>query len=114
MGTKSRWKYLAAKPKSNYLQLFVKDRWIAARTLFGQTLGEDARTPAQVASDFALPLEAVHEAIAYCETNPPEILEDWNREEAQMLTKESGRSNNRLLSISVPVAPTDHAEINSQ
>jgi hypothetical protein len=105
---------LVAKPKSNYQQLFIKDRWIAARTLYGQTLGEDARTPSQLAADFGLPLEAIDEAIAYCETNPPEILEDWKREEEAILAKENGNSNHRHLSISVPVAPTDRAAINSQ
>ena len=45
MDNSSAWKYLARKPKSAYKQLFVKDRWVAARTLYGQSLGEDARTP---------------------------------------------------------------------
>jgi len=78
----TKWKYLVRKPKSNYQQLFIKDRWIAARTLFGQTVGEDARTPDQLAADYRLPLEAVFEAIAYCESNPPEIRDDWQREQA--------------------------------
>jgi hypothetical protein len=81
-GNNTKWKYLVRKPKSNYLQLFIKDRWIAARTLFGQSMGEDARTPKQLAADYRLPLEAVLEAIAYCESNPPEIHEDWQREQS--------------------------------
>src|ERR1051326_348343 len=82
MATSTHWKYLARKPRSAYKQLFVKDRWIAARTLYGQSLGEDARTPEVLAKDYDLPLEAIQEAIAYCESNPPEIREDWQREEA--------------------------------
>ena len=82
MSTSTLWKYLVRKPKSSYQQLFIKDRWVAARTLYGQTMGEDARTLEQVAADFQLPLEAVREAIAYCESNPPEIHEDWEREQA--------------------------------
>jgi hypothetical protein len=35
-----------------------------------------------VAADYALPLEVVLEAIAYCESCPPEIQEDWKREQA--------------------------------
>jgi hypothetical protein len=31
-----------------------------------------------------LPVEAVKEAIAYCESDPPEIREDFAREEALM------------------------------
>jgi hypothetical protein len=82
METIAKWKYLVRKPKSNYQQLFIKDRWVAARTLFGQTVGEDSRTPGQLAADYRLPLEAVLEAIAYCEANPPEIREDWQREQS--------------------------------
>ena len=31
-----------------------------------------------------LPVEAVKEAITYCESNPPELLEDYAREEELM------------------------------
>ncbi len=79
-----RWQYLVPKPKSLYKQLFVKDRWVAARTLYGEYVGEDARTAEELAEDFNVPLEAVREAIAYCESNPPEVREDWEREQALM------------------------------
>lgn len=81
METVTNWKYLVRKPKSNYQQLFIKDRWIAARTLYGQSLGEDAQTPDQLAADFRLPLEAVLEAIAYSKSDPSEVREDWRREQ---------------------------------
>jgi len=84
MAVTTTWKHLVRKPKSAYKQLFVKDRWVAARTIYGQTVGEDARTPEAVAADYALPLEVVLEAIAYCESDPPEIREDWEREEASI------------------------------
>ena len=41
-------------------------------------------TPEQVAESYGLPLEVVKEAIAYCESNPPEIADDHRREEARM------------------------------
>ena len=82
METITKWKYLVRKPKSAYQQLFINDRWVAARTLFGQSVGEDSRTPEQLATDYRLPLEAVLEAIAYCASNPPEIREDWQREQS--------------------------------
>ncbi|HEV2946898.1 MAG TPA: hypothetical protein VGX70_05960 [Gemmataceae bacterium] len=54
-----------------------------ARTLYGwYKSAEDPLTPEQIASEFSLPLPAVQEAIAYCETNPPEIEEDQKREDA--------------------------------
>jgi len=79
------WKYLEPNPKSNYKQLFVKGTRIRARVLFGLYLSEEEpRTPEQIAADYALPIEAVREAIAYCQANPPEIEEDFQREEALM------------------------------
>jgi len=79
------YKYLVRKPKSVYKQLFIKERWIAARTLYGMHAREESPlTPEEIAADYDLPLEAVHEAIAYCESNPPELAEDHAREEAVM------------------------------
>jgi uncharacterized protein (DUF433 family) len=77
--------YLVGKPKSVYKQLFMKERWIAARTLYGvYARDESPMTPEEIAADYALPIEAVREAIAYCESNPPELAEDFAREEAVM------------------------------
>jgi hypothetical protein len=86
MSTNVPWKYLSRKPKSLYKQLFIHDkgRWVSARTIYGQAVGDDARTPEQLAGDYNLPLEAVQEAISYCESNPPEIAQDWAAEEALM------------------------------
>jgi uncharacterized protein (DUF433 family) len=79
------YKYLTRKPKSVYKQLFIKDRWISARTLYGMVVNEEMpMTPAEIAADYDLPLEAVLEAIAYCESDPPELAEDYVREEALM------------------------------
>jgi hypothetical protein len=79
------WTYLDRKPGSNYQQLFIKGRNIAARTLYGLTFSGDdwsGRSPRELAADNDLPLEAVNEAIAYCKANPPEILADWEMDEA--------------------------------
>ena len=43
---------------------------------------EEPRTVDQIAADFDLPVPAVEEAIAYCQSNPPKIDEDFRREEA--------------------------------
>jgi uncharacterized protein (DUF433 family) len=98
------WKYLARKPKSRYRQLFVKDRWVAARTLYGQSVGEDALTPEQLAADFDIPLEAVLEAITYCRTDPPEVQQDREREEA--LVRASGMDDPELARLGKPRALT--------
>ncbi len=86
MSTNSHpYKYLTRKPKSVYKQLFIKDRWISARTLYGKyAREEEPMTPEEIAADYELPLEAVLEAIAYCESKPPELAQDYAREEALM------------------------------
>lgn len=91
MNTPTNYKYLVRKPKSSYKQLFVKDRWVSARTLYGQSVGDEARTPEELAEDYNLPLEVVREAIAYCESDPLEIREDFEIEEA--LVEASGMND---------------------
>ncbi len=44
-------------------------------------------TPEQIAADYDLPVEAVREAIAYCQSKPPEIEEDFQREAALIEAK---------------------------
>jgi hypothetical protein len=48
---------------------------------------DDPMTPEKIAADRNLPVEAVREAIAYCESDPPEIEEDHrsSREHLQAL-----------------------------
>ena len=38
-------------------------------------------TPEEVAEDYHVPLEAVQEAIEYCESDPPELRQDFEDEE---------------------------------
>lgn len=86
----SPWRYLAPKPGSAYRQLFVKGTRIMARILYGMYMSEEQpRTPEEIAAAFKLPLEAVQEAIAYGASNPPEIQEDWEREEASVRRRAS-------------------------
>lgn len=79
------WKYLAPNPHSVYKQLFLKGKRIRAEVIFGLTVdGSDPLTPVEVAEAYNLPLDAVQEAMAYCQTQPPEIEEDHQREEKVM------------------------------
>ena len=79
------WRYLAPNPNSCYKQLFVKGTRIRARVLYGMFMSaEEPMTPEEIASEFNLPVEAVKEAIAYCQSNPPEIVQDFEREERLM------------------------------
>ncbi len=75
--TPKQYKYLAPKSRSVYKQLFINGR-SAARTIYGKHMSEEEpRTPEQIVEDGELPLEAVLEAIAYCESHPPEIAQDF-------------------------------------
>jgi uncharacterized protein (DUF433 family) len=83
--TATTWKHLAPNPKSAYTQLFVCGTRIRARVLYGMFMSEEEPiSPEQIAADFHLPLEAVQEAIAYCQSDPPEIRKDFEREEQLM------------------------------
>ncbi len=77
------WKYLAPDPKpTSYKQLCVRGTRVRARTLYGLCSNSEPMTPAEVASDYNLPVEAVLEAIEYCQSNPPELLADYACEQA--------------------------------
>jgi uncharacterized protein (DUF433 family) len=83
--TSTNWVHLAPHPDSFYRQLFIQGTRIRARVVYGLNVNtEDPMTPEEIAADFGLPLEAVKEAIAYCQSNPPEIDEDFRREETLM------------------------------
>ena len=80
-----RWKHLEPNPRSHYKQLFLKGTRIRAEVIYGCTVdGSEPATAEEVASGYGLPLEVVLEAIAYCESQPPEIEADHRREEARM------------------------------
>jgi uncharacterized protein (DUF433 family) len=91
----TKWKYLAPKLKSSYKQLYVRGTRISARTLYGWYAGPEAATPEFIAEQFSLPVEAVLESIAYCESNPPELLRDYALDQA-MIDATAAAPNGRL------------------
>ncbi len=108
------WKYLARKPGSDYQQLFVKGTRIAARTLYSYyTPGEDyaGETVEELAANFNLPVEAVQEAIAYCESDPPEIRADLAMEDALMEARGQNDPNYKYHPSPKILSPEEHAEI---
>jgi uncharacterized protein (DUF433 family) len=83
----TQWKYLEPHPQSSYKQLFLKGTRIRAEIVYDEMeWGEpdDPMTPEKIAADRNLPVEAIREAIAYCESNPPEIEEDHRRSREQL------------------------------
>lgn len=81
----TQYPYLEPNPKSNYRQLFIRGRRIRARALYGAYMSEEQpQTIEQIAADWNLPVEAVREAIEYCQSDPPEIRQDFEREETRV------------------------------
>ena len=90
--TVATWQHLAANPNSAYKQLFVRGTRIRARVLYGLFMNADeSMTPDEIAAEYNLPIAAVQEAIAYCQGNPPEIAQDFARE--QQLMEASGMNH---------------------
>jgi hypothetical protein len=75
-----------------------------AEILYRMTIGIEPRSPRDVADDYGLPIEAVLEAIHYCERNPAILDEDRRREEVSI--KEAGRDRWPYA----PVKPTPRHE----
>ncbi len=110
--TSTTWKYLEPNPKSAYKQLFIKGRRIRARILYGMFMSaEEPMTQEEIAQDYGLPLEVVQEAIAYCQTDPPEIREDFEREERLMEASGMNDPDYKYGGKFKPVAPEEVARI---
>lgn len=80
------YRYLQPKRGSHYQQLAVNGR-IRAEILYRETLGPEALTPEEVAQSYNLAVEAVMEAIRYCEANPAVLDADRAREEATIAAR---------------------------
>lgn len=74
------YQYLEPRTGTRFRQLFFKGRRLSAEDLYRQTIGEDPRTPEEVAEDFDVPVDAVREAINYC-THHEELLRREREEE---------------------------------
>ena len=111
----AQYKYLAPNPRSSYRQLFVTGTRITARTLYGLFMSSDEpRTAEQIATDYGLPLEAVQEAIAYCQSNPPEIAADHTAEDALMEAAGMNDPNYKYRPTPKPLSPQETHRINRQ
>lgn len=81
MAQNGSYKWLGPRPGSKYRQYFVKGRGVRAQTLYRATLEPDALTPEEVAADRDVPVEAVYEAIDYCQRNADLLRQEWEEEE---------------------------------
>jgi hypothetical protein len=101
------WKYLERRPGSSYQQLSIKGKRIWAWTLYCEHVNpNEPRTAEEHAAGWGIRLEAVQEAIAYCQGNPPELLEDHRKD--QVLAEAIGMNDPAIRYTGRPrPLPTD-------
>ena len=101
------WKYLgAARPARATRQLCIKGKRIWAWTLYCEFMSaKEPRTPEQLATDWDVPLAAVQEAIAYCQSDPPELREDHRKDD---LLAEATGMNDPAINIQRQATGPDH------
>jgi uncharacterized protein (DUF433 family) len=110
--TSTQWQFLERDPLSSLKQLSIKGRRIRARTLYGRYMSEEEpRTLEQIAEDYDVPIEAVREAIAYCQTDPPEIRHDFACQEALIEASGMNDPNYKYHGKPKRLSPEDIARI---
>ncbi len=92
------YKHLKPKRGSSYRQLYVGGR-IRAEVIYRETVGLEPLAPEEVAREYHIPVEAVHEAIDYCIRNK-DLLDAERASEAASI-KARGRDK-------WPYAPKDY------
>jgi hypothetical protein len=83
MSDQIQYKHLTPKRGSSYRQLAVNGR-IRAEIIYRQTVGLEPLTPEEVAREYSIPVEAVHEAVDYCLRNQEILDADRAMEEASI------------------------------
>ena len=84
--TATQWQYLEQRPSSWRQQLYIKGRRMKASTVWLDMLANEL-TPEEVAYNKNLPLAAVIEAIAYCESHQ-DLLQQEAAEERRYLEEQ--------------------------
>jgi hypothetical protein len=90
MAEQVEYKHLRPKRGSSYRQLYVDSR-IRAEVIYRETVRLEPLTPEEVAREYSIPVEAVHEAIAYCIGNKELLDEERASETARIRTAGSNR-----------------------
>jgi hypothetical protein len=88
----TQWQYLEQRPHPWRQQLYLKGRKLKAFTLWMNMIVNEM-TPTEVADNWELPIEAVHEAIGYCQTHQ------------ELLTKEAEQERRYLEEKGIPLEP---------
>ena len=99
MSTKSTYKYLEARPDKRSRELTVKGTGIRASTLWHDRYVA-RRSPAQIARDRDIPIEAVYEALAYCQESWETIYSEKDIERQRL---EAVALSDPVLQLSTPI-----------
>ncbi len=78
------WRYLCSRPHPWRTQLYIKGRKLLASTVWNDLIA-NGMTAEEAALDRDLPLEAVLEAIRYCEVNRDLIQLEFEEERTRLL-----------------------------
>ena len=81
--SKTKWQFLEPRPSSWRKQLYLKGRKLTAFTVWSDMIANED-TIHETADNWDLPIEAIKEAIEYCETNR-ELLKSEAEEERRYL-----------------------------
>jgi uncharacterized protein (DUF433 family) len=113
-GSPHHWRYLATNPKSAYKQDFIKGTRIRAPVLYGLYKSQDqgpTDTIEEIAQMYNLPVDAVQEAVDYCESNSPELFEDYAREDANAEASGENDPNDKYNPKPKLLSPEDLARL---
>lgn len=81
------YKHLGPKLGSAYRQWAVTGRGVWAETLWQATTGDEPLTPEAVADRWNVPVEAVREAIHYCEHNQELLQQERDEDYADYMAR---------------------------
>ena len=84
--TTTQWQYLEKRPHSWRQQLYLKGRKLRAHNVWSDMI-VNQWSEAETAYNWDLPLEAVREAVKYCQTHQ-ELLQQEAEAERQYLEKQ--------------------------
>jgi hypothetical protein len=86
MTTRLRYQYLKRGPSGRSRELFVSGTGIRASTIWHDRY-ISILTPAQIAEDRDIPLEAVYESLAFCQENWEKICKEKDLERRKLEQK---------------------------
>jgi hypothetical protein len=78
------YRFLERRLCSRCKRIYVKGTPLYAETLYRETVGLEPRTAEEVAQDYGVPVEAVLEAISYCERNADLLRKERDEELARL------------------------------